>query len=80
MISNHRQGLEQRTETGKENDENELLHLYWCIFPIAGKDALLGNNFYGSAATAQHSVHPTGGYVPRFQAVFWAQAGSVKMA
>ncbi len=28
---------------------------------------------------AQHSVHLTGGYVPRFQAVSLAQAGSVKM-
>jgi len=29
---------------------------------------------------AQHSVHLTGGYAPRFQAVFLAQASSAKMA
>jgi hypothetical protein len=30
--------------------------------------------------TAQHSVHLTGGYAPRFQAFSLAPAGSVKMA
>jgi len=29
---------------------------------------------------AQHSVHLTGGYAPRSQAVFLAQANSVKVA
>ncbi len=33
-----------------------------------------------SSAANQHSVHLTGGYVPRFQAVFLAQANSAKMA
>jgi hypothetical protein len=29
---------------------------------------------------ARHSVHLTGGYVPRLQALYLAQANSVKMA
>src|SRR5512138_2971471 len=33
-----------------------------------------------SSISTQHSVHLTGGYVPRFQAFSVAQAGSVKMA
>lgn len=38
-----------------------------------GKDRDLHN-------AAQHSVSLSGGYVPRFQAVSMARAGSVKMA
>jgi len=33
-----------------------------------------------ASKAAEHSVHLTGGYAPRFQAFSLAQAGSVKMA